>query len=741
MMKKRKRNCPAYVMTALVAAGVAAAVTMPVHAAGENSTTSLPDSNTSVKSAANVTTESAVKTEETTNALVLSRSSLFFGEPGGTAKFTIKAAKNAAPAVASSDPAVAQVQVGDWDEQAGGYVCTVTAQAAGKAVLVVTFGEEKKELPVTVEKKAVGDNIDVWMDTTGRYTFQGLGKSYSLLIKTSSNVLPVCTSVDPSVMTASQPVWDSRLNGYMCKLTSVGEGETALTVQAGGTKKVLETAVTIPPTKLWMDTSSYQFYSPGQQYTVLLRTTPDTKLAVATSDVSVAAAGQPVWNKGVNGYLCRLTAGKEGEATVTFTAGKTVRTLTVEVSYKPVMITRDTYSYTFRTPGQKYTMFVKTATNICPQILSSDEKVVTGITIVWNAKKKGYYCTMQAGETAGKADVSVTAGSTTVTVPVTTDLRADTISLDTSSYQFHYRNQSYQMLAKFSSGAVPVISVSNPSVVSVGTSKDKSGSFFVYVTAKANGEADVFVRAGSTTAKMHAAVDFQPINILSSTGSCSFTGASQSSIITFYTSYNLAPKFSTSNSRVVAVQNLGWSTSANGYQCKVIAVGEGSASVTASIAGVAGKSVSATVKYPMPTTEQSMLQHAQRYSSGTGYLLMVDTANHRVGVYTGRQGHWKQLYNWACANGAAGTPTVKGEFTVQARGYYFDSGYARCFYYTQFYGGYMFHSVLYTQTATPTSTIDGRVGMALSHGCVRLQLANAKWINQNIPWSTKVAVY
>lgn len=37
--------------------------------------------------------------------------------------------------------------------------------------------------------------------------------------------------------------------------------------------------------------------------------------------------------------------------------------------------------------------------------------------------------------------------------------------------------------------------------------------------------------------------------------------------------------------------------------------------------------------------------------------------------------------------------------------------------------------------------LDGRVGIPLSHGCVRLKIENAKWIYYNIPAGTHVVVY
>ena len=138
----------------------------------------------------------------------------------------------------------------------------------------------------------------------------------------------------------------------------------------------------------------------------------------------------------------------------------------------------------------------------------------------------------------------------------------------------------------------------------------------------------------------------------------------------------------------------------------------------------------------MLTDKQAeMSQMAQAYNSNTNYLILVDRAACKVAVYAGRFGAWNNIKYWDCAPGKASTPTVSGTFTVQGKGYYFDSGSARCYWYTQFYGNYLFHSVLYSKYNG--SLMDGRVGIPLSHGCVRLQIDNAKWIYDNIPRGTK----
>ena len=141
-------------------------------------------------------------------------------------------------------------------------------------------------------------------------------------------------------------------------------------------------------------------------------------------------------------------------------------------------------------------------------------------------------------------------------------------------------------------------------------------------------------------------------------------------------------------------------------------------------------------KIPQGLYEMSI--RANMYSSSTGYLALVNRSTHKVAIFQGSKGSWNCVKYWDCADGKASTPTVTGVFRVGSRGYYFDSGSARCYWWTQFYGNYLFHSVLYTHSG---QLMDGRVGIALSHGCVRLKIENAKWIYDNIPSRTTVVVY
>ncbi|WP_251211936.1 L,D-transpeptidase family protein, partial [Adlercreutzia murintestinalis] len=140
-------------------------------------------------------------------------------------------------------------------------------------------------------------------------------------------------------------------------------------------------------------------------------------------------------------------------------------------------------------------------------------------------------------------------------------------------------------------------------------------------------------------------------------------------------------------------------------------------------------------------TASYMMRRAQGISSNTGWLILVDTSACRTTVFSRSSNSWVVNQTWSCSPGAYGTPTKKGYFTVGSRGYYFDSGASRCFYWTQFSGNYLFHSVLYARTATPQYIRDGRLGMNLSHGCVRLDVNCAKWIYDRIPFGTRVYTY
>ena len=192
------------------------------------------------------------------------------------------------------------------------------------------------------------------------------------------------------------------------------------------------------------------------------------------------------------------------------------------------------------------------------------------------------------------------------------------------------------------------------------------------------------------------------------------------------------------------VQNYGWlGWAANGQAAGTSKIGYRMEALQIRLVSKDSPAPGSTSRYYTESRKVSgpdtaMYTRANMYSSPTPYIILVDGRTHRVGIYQGAQGFWNCVKYWACGDGKPSTPTVRGVFSVGNKGYYFNSGAYRCFWWTQFYGDYLFHSVL----CWPNGAIaDGRVGMGLSHGCVRLEMANCKWIYDNIPRGTTVVVY
>lgn len=125
-------------------------------------------------------------------------------------------------------------------------------------------------------------------------------------------------------------------------------------------------------------------------------------------------------------------------------------------------------------------------------------------------------------------------------------------------------------------------------------------------------------------------------------------------------------------------------------------------------------------------------------SSNTNYLIWVDTKNFKVNIFTGKKDNWKLSKSYSCSIGKPSTPTPKGTFYIGEKGYSFGytHGYV-CYYYSQFKGNYLFHSILYNLDGTIK---DGRLGMKISNGCIRLAKINAKWLYDNVPTGTTVFI-
>lgn len=138
-------------------------------------------------------------------------------------------------------------------------------------------------------------------------------------------------------------------------------------------------------------------------------------------------------------------------------------------------------------------------------------------------------------------------------------------------------------------------------------------------------------------------------------------------------------------------------------------------------------------------TDMTKFVNDNKIKSPTTNLITTDLENKLTYIFEkNNDGSWKLLYKWSCTVGKPSTPTIKGTFYVSGRKPYFGSDTYRVKYATRIRGSYYYHSILFN--AEGTEIINDVLGMALSHGCIRLAVENAKWIYENILDKTTIII-
>lgn len=130
-------------------------------------------------------------------------------------------------------------------------------------------------------------------------------------------------------------------------------------------------------------------------------------------------------------------------------------------------------------------------------------------------------------------------------------------------------------------------------------------------------------------------------------------------------------------------------------------------------------------------------------AAASDYQIKINKQANCVTIYRkNASGKYKPVKAMVCSTGYA---TKLGTFSLgeKMRWHVLDGP---CYgqYCTRIYGGVLFHSVWYTGYNDP-STLSissyNKLGTTASHGCVRLTVADAKWIYDNVPSGTQVVIY
>ncbi len=144
--------------------------------------------------------------------------------------------------------------------------------------------------------------------------------------------------------------------------------------------------------------------------------------------------------------------------------------------------------------------------------------------------------------------------------------------------------------------------------------------------------------------------------------------------------------------------------------------------------------VSAALRYEQTPEE---FVNSKGIESRTPYLVWVSKKNFKVTVFTGSKNNWKAEKTFKCSIGAPSTPTITGQYEYFSK----ESRWTYPTYYVgpimRFYKGYALHSTLLRYNGT---SADGRLGMKISHGCVRLAPSDIQWMVDMVPLHTKIYV-
>lgn len=119
------------------------------------------------------------------------------------------------------------------------------------------------------------------------------------------------------------------------------------------------------------------------------------------------------------------------------------------------------------------------------------------------------------------------------------------------------------------------------------------------------------------------------------------------------------------------------------------------------------------------------------------YNIYVNKSKQRVYIFNGQT----IVKEFICSTGKDETPTLSGRFLTGSKGsLFYASDSSICYYWTRINNNYLFHSVIYDLDGYPIQSEYDKLGSKASHGCIRLPIDDAKWIQDNIPYGTLVTI-
>ncbi|MBP1755598.1 MAG: Choline binding protein [Firmicutes bacterium] len=148
-------------------------------------------------------------------------------------------------------------------------------------------------------------------------------------------------------------------------------------------------------------------------------------------------------------------------------------------------------------------------------------------------------------------------------------------------------------------------------------------------------------------------------------------------------------------------------------------------------------------------TATIVMSGAQRISAAelkkSPYLIKVNRYYNTITIYEQEEGKEPVPVKAMTCSVGAYSRTITGAFPLKEK-YRWKALMGNVWgqYSTRIVGGILFHSVYYYENGNPASLATAefnKLGKAASHGCIRLTVADAKWIYDNCPSGTLVEIF
>lgn len=120
------------------------------------------------------------------------------------------------------------------------------------------------------------------------------------------------------------------------------------------------------------------------------------------------------------------------------------------------------------------------------------------------------------------------------------------------------------------------------------------------------------------------------------------------------------------------------------------------------------------------------------------FLVITSIKNKFTYIYENKNNIWELQFKWSCTVGKPSTPTIKGVFKVGTKYPAIGDDNTSVKYAINIIGEYYYHSILYD--AKGLNIKDDSLGVAISHGCIRLATSSAKWIFDNVDIGSTIII-